>query len=169
MIRKYLLALILCLLSIPAIAGLDGVNVPFNPAAFDPAGAAATAQANAIAGAPVLSVNQAVGNVTVPSICRQQSTALSIPTTNPATVSWTFPNTTCTFAAAPTCWVQITSTSNSLVFDFPQNTSASTTSTTFTFTSHGNSLSVLALGLLSITVSPPTGATAILTCTSAPQ
>ena len=52
--------------------------------------------------APVQSVNGNKGLVTVPTLCRQQTAVpIAIPQTNPGVVSWTFPNTTCSFATPP--------------------------------------------------------------------
>lgn len=118
--------------------------------------------------APVQSVNTKTGATVVPTLCRQQSAALAIPTTNPGSVSWTFPNTNCAFAATPSCWSDITSGNpTAYAFDYPVNTARSTSTVTYSFTAHGSVLSI-SLGSLGLTAGPPASSTVVLTCTAAP-
>ena len=123
--------------------------------------------AMAAAAAPVQMVNSKTGSVTVPTLCRQQSTALAIPTSNPALVSWTFPNATCSFSQPPSCWMDVSTTSTLYAFDYPLNTARSATAVTYSFVAHANTLSI-ALGSLSLTVGPPSGSTVVMTCTAPP-
>lgn len=125
------------------------------------------------AAAPVKSVNTAIGDVIVPTLCRQQSSALAIPTTNPGVVSWTFPNTTCTFSAAPSCWSDITTSSTGNVFDYPLNTARTASSVTYSYTAHAAAVAVVVPAVLSLSLggssgAPPASSTVVLTCTAPP-
>lgn len=120
---------------------------------------------------PVNSVNGNKGDVIVPSLCRQQSTALALPTANPGSVSWTFPNTSCAFAAPPSCWMDVTLPSGATyAYDQPSNSARTTSAVTYAFSAHSNTLSVSVLGiavsLLPGTISSP--GTVIMTCTAPP-
>jgi hypothetical protein len=117
--------------------------------------------------APVQAVNSKTGLVSVPTLCRQQSTALAIPTTNPGTVSWTFPNTTCSFSTPPSCWMDISTASTGYVFDQPMNTARTTTAVTYTFTAHQTTLTI-SLGSLSLSAGAPANSTVTMTCTAPP-
>lgn len=123
--------------------------------------------AQAAAAAPVQSVNTQQGTVNVPTVCRQQSTALALPTSNPAAVTWTFPNTNCSFSAVPYCWSDISTTASTNAFDYPLNTARSTLAVTYSYSSHSNGLTI-SLGALTVTLGPPAGSTVILTCIGAP-
>jgi hypothetical protein len=120
--------------------------------------------------APVVSVNGLQGAVVVPTLCRQQTaTPLAIPTTNPGVVSWTFPNTNCSFASPPSCWMDMATSTSGYVFDFPLNTARSTTSVSYSFTAHSNTVSVSIVPLsITLSLAPPSNSTVIMTCTAPP-
>lgn len=150
-------------------------TAPIDTTQFDPAGAAASAQSAAVSAAaaaapglaPVQSVNTKTNVVTIPTLCRQQSAALPIPQTNPGAVSWTFPNTTCSFSASPSCWMDISTATLGFAFDYPLNTARTTTAVTYSFTSHASGLTI-SLGALTVTLAPPANTSVVMTCTAPP-
>jgi hypothetical protein len=166
---RSLLSALLVLIVSPAIAqslsGGGGAPDMSSYVTVDQVQSQIATQAPALA--PVQAVNSKTGMVSVPTLCRQQSTSLAIPTTNPGTVSWTFPNATCSFSTPPSCWMDISTTTNGYVFDQPMNTARATTAVTYTFTAHASALTI-SLGALSLSVGPPANSTVTMTCTAPP-
>lgn len=175
-----ILAGLLVLIATAALAQIPGGSIDPTQVVTQSQLAAAAASnlaamqaANASAGyvtaatAPVTAVNSKTGSVNIPTLCRQQSTALTIPATSPSSVAWTFPNTSCSFSSAPSCWMDVSTSSTSYVFDYPLNTARSTAAVTYSFTTHASVLTI-ALGSLSLTAAPPAGSTVVLTCTAPP-
>lgn len=177
-------ALALVLAVTPALA-FDALPPGVTPSQLAAAQAAAIAQApgtytdtKAAAAAPVQTVNTKTGTVVVPVVCRQQSNATTIPTTNPSSLTWSFPLANnpqaCSFATPPSCWSDISTTATGSVFDYPQKAAGTTTSTvTYTYTAHSASVNVVVAGVTIISVggtsgAPPSGSSVVLTCTAPP-
>lgn len=119
----------------------------------------------AAAAAPVQSVNSNTGNVAVPTYVRQVSSALAITTTD-GTLTWTFPT---SFTNQPTCFTQLAASATTHSFDAPLITAISQNSVSYQVTSHSKTLSILALGTLTLTLSTvPVGTTMTISCL-APQ
>lgn len=121
--------------------------------------------------APVQAVNAKTGSVTVPTLCRQQSNATTLPTSNPGMLSWTFPLANnpagCAFATTPSCWNDISTSTSGWAFDYPLKTSGSTSVVSYAYTAHPTTLSI-SLGTLNLSVGPPANSTTVLTCTAPP-
>jgi hypothetical protein len=148
--RTLLSALLLLIVSPVLAQSLSGGASPdmSNYLTMDQVQSQIATQAPALA--PVQAVNTKTGLVSVPTLCRQQSTAIAIPTTNPGTVSWTFPNATCNFSTPPSCWMDISTASNGYVFDQPMNTARTTSAVTYTFTAHAERADDLAWGSVAL-------------------
>jgi hypothetical protein len=172
---RNLIACLLTLASIPALSQtLSGGSAPSvdtssfaTQSQLSSVQAAIPTSAAMAAAAPVQAVNTKTGMVTVPTLCRQQSTALAIPTTTPSAVSWTFPNTTCAFSTAPSCWMDVSTTTTGYVFDYPLNTARTTSAVTYTFTAHATALTI-SLGALTLSAGAPINSTVTMTCTAPP-
>ncbi|MDE1158431.1 MAG: hypothetical protein PW791_09160 [Neorhizobium sp.] len=111
---------------------------------------------------PVQSVNGNVGVVTVPTFQRLVGSISTFTTTNGYSVgTYTFPS---SFQTTPTCLTQIRSASTTYTYSFPVVTSISTTAVTVQLRASPVSLTIAALGSVSLSTTVPTGTSVDLLC-----